>query len=731
MARRRPLPLLLSTLAALMALSVALAPATRANDLKPAQPTALLAALDKPAPEGVADLKAIQEQVKQVLEKVIPCTVNIRDGAGQGSGVIVSEEGYVLTAGHVSREANRDVTVTLKDGRRLKAKTCGANHHIDSGLVKIVESKPAGGWPHVEMGKSGELKKGDWVITTGHPGGFQPDRTPVVRLGKVLLATADLIRTDCTIVGGDSGGPLFDMTGRVVGIHSRIAMSLTANIHVPVDTYRATWERLTKGEVWGNGYLGFNPTDPKAKSCRVEDVTKDSPAAKAGLQVDDVVVSFNGKKVGSVDELRQAVADAPVNVEVPMGVERGDELIELKVKLSTRNTMLPGGMEAVRDVIAKNNPKVLSAFRGVADKARQSTVKVLCDGKEAALGTVVGTDGWVLTKCSEVLTKSSELKGKTTCKLGDGRELEATLVGRDVDFDLAMLKVEARGLTAVEWTPSKEAPVGSWLASAGLGQDPVAIGVVSVAVRKGNPKDPRAFIDPATSGFLGVSLDVADGGVKIAQVTPDSGASRAGLKEGDIILLVDGKAVKDVPEVQAAIGAHKFDEKVKLKIKRGSEEKEITATLGKRPPDQARGDIQNNMGEVKLSTRRVGFPNFLQHDTVLKPEQCGGPVVDLDGKVIGINIARAGRTESYAIPSEAVQPLLFDLMSGKLAPKAETTAKALTAEQKVADAKAALQRAEKEKDAAEQKIREAKAALERAEAELKKEKEKDSVKTTK
>src|SRR5262249_46580241 len=264
----------------------------------------------------------------------------------------------------------------------------------------------------------------------------------------------------------------------------------------------------------------------------------------------------------------------------------------------SRNTMLPSGaMDIAREVIAKNNPKVLSAFRDVAGKAHQSTVKVRCDGKDVVLGTVVGADGWVLTKFSE-------LKGKTTCKLADGRDLEATLVGRDEAFDLAMLKVDAKGLKAVEWTPSKEAPVGSWLASAGAGQDPVSIGVVSVAVRKGNPKDPRLLFDPAKSGFLGVSLEAADGGgVKIAQVTPDSGASRAGLKVGDIVLLVDGKSVKDVPEVQAAIGAHKPNDEVKLKIKRDGAEKDVTAKLGRRQPD--RGDIQNNMGGT-LSTRRVG-----------------------------------------------------------------------------------------------------------------------------
>jgi serine protease Do len=702
---------------ALLALSFSFTAPARADVPKTARAAALPVALDKPVPDGLADLKAIQQQVELVLDKVIPCTVNILDRNGQGSGVIVTEDGYVLTAGHVSREAKRDVFVTLKDGRRLKAKTCGANHRVDSGLVKIVEPKPAAGWPHVEMGHSAELKKGQWVITTGHPGGFQPDRTPVVRVGRVLDATDTLIRSDCTIVGGDSGGPLFDMTGQVVGIHSRIAGPLTANIHVPVDAYRAAWDRLVRGEVWGNGYLGFS-ADRKGSNCRVVTVEKDSPADKGGLQVDDVITAFNGRKIASFDDFREAISEAPVHVELPMEIERGDETIELKLKVGTRTVSLPAGsMFIAKEVVVKNSPKVVHAFHDIANRAHESTVKVRCDGKDAVLGTVVGADGWVLTKFSE-------LKGKTTtCQLADGRDLEAKLVGRDEAFDLAMLKVDAKGLTAVEWTPSKEAPVGSWLASAGPGSDPVAIGVVSVAVRKGNPKDPR-LIDPDKSGFLGVSLSLAEGGVKIEQVTSGSGAATARLQVGDIILSADGKAVKDVPGLQAIIGGHKPNDKVKLKIRRGTEEKEITAKLGKRPPERV--DIQNNMGEVKLSGRRFGFPTFLQHDTVLSPQNCGGPVVDLDGKVVGINIARAGRTESYAIPSEAVQPLLFDLMSGKLAPKEVTTAKALTAEQKVKDAKDALQRAEKEKDAAEQKVKDAKAALERAEADLKKEKEKES-----
>ena len=124
-----------------------------------------------------------------------------------------------------------------------------------------------------------------------------------------------------------------------------------------------------------------------------------------------------------------------------------------------------------------NNPRVLAAFRPVVALARASTVSVRCDGKEVALGTVVEANGWILTK-------ASELKGKPVCKLKDGRELPAKVVGVLLSWDLAMLKIEARGLQPVEWRESKQVPVGNWLASVGLGEDPVAIGVVSVAARQ-------------------------------------------------------------------------------------------------------------------------------------------------------------------------------------------------------------------------------------------------------
>src|SRR5262249_30654245 len=157
---------------------------------------------------------------------------------------------------------------------------------------------------------------------------------------------------------------------------------------------------------------------------------------------------------------------------------------------------------------------------------------------------------------------------------------------------------------------------------------------------------------------LGVSLSPVDEGAKIEQVLPNSGASRAGLKASDIIVNISGKITKDADGVRKALAGCKPGDEVSLRVRRGTKEFDLTAKLGERP--KTRGEMQNSMGS-KLSKRTDGFAVILQHDSVVLPDQCGGPLVDLEGRVIGVNICRAGRTESYAIPSEVVLPLLDEM----------------------------------------------------------------------
>src|SRR5262249_54284471 len=155
--------------------------------------------------EGLEDLKALQAATKAVLKKTMPATVGLVIGQNAGSGVIVNEEGYILTAGHVSGEPGKDAIILLPDGTRLKGKTLGRNDGIDSGMIKITSKPPKGGkWPHAEMGDSSKVKENQWVVAIGHPGGWRKGRTPVVRLGRVLRTDKSSIQTDCPLVGGDS-----------------------------------------------------------------------------------------------------------------------------------------------------------------------------------------------------------------------------------------------------------------------------------------------------------------------------------------------------------------------------------------------------------------------------------------------------------------------------------------------------------------------------------------------
>ena len=300
----------------------------------------------------------------------------------------------------------------------------------------------------------------------------------------------------------------------------------------------------------------------------------------------------------------------------------------------------------------RSHSKVLAAFRDVVSGPAKSTVRVFCDGHKAALGAVVGADGYVLTK-------ASELKGKVECQLHDGRRMEASLVGKDAALDLAVLKVNAKDLPVVHWSEIDSPAVGSWLATPGLEIDPVAIGVLSVGPRK----------IPAPSGALGVQLDNDDGVARILQVMPDSAAEKAGLEIGDEVTKINGKAIKGRQELVDTIRGYMPGEKVELVIERGDDSITVEATLGSLSQlfHGDRSEFQNSLGGP-LSERRAGFASVIQHDTVLRPSDCGGPLVDLDGKVIGINIARAGRVESFALTVSAVKKALGDLMSAEMVP---------------------------------------------------------------
>ncbi|MBW3540488.1 MAG: trypsin-like peptidase domain-containing protein [Planctomycetes bacterium] len=295
-------------------------------------------ALRRAVPDGLDDLLTLEERVKAVTRKVLPATVGVRIGRAQGSGVIISRDGYVLTAAHVIGKPGRDVDILLPDGRPVKAVSLGLNRDVDAGLIKIAEDGP---WPHVEMGKLADVQLGEWCLATGHPGGYQADRPPVLRLGRVIQKSKSAVQTDCTLVGGDSGGPLFDLRGRVIGINSRIGRETTWNFHVPITAYDEGWERLAASEDWGgppppgSAFLGVGGDD-HADGCRVTEVSEGFAGDKAGLKVGDIIVRFGGRRVKGFDDLAAAVRSHKPGEKVEIELLRDGEDLTVTAELSER-----------------------------------------------------------------------------------------------------------------------------------------------------------------------------------------------------------------------------------------------------------------------------------------------------------------------------------------------------------------------------------------------------------
>jgi serine protease Do len=311
------------------------------------------------------------------------------------------------------------------------------------------------------------------------------------------------------------------------------------------------------------------------------------------------------------------------------------------------------GQESLRrDVVGP----LLDAFREVIREPARSTVQVYCNGYRTCFGAIVRADG-------HIITKASELKGTIQVRLDGDKEnvkRDAKIVAVDSATDLAILKIDATGLPAVRWSTDESPAVGSWLASLGLihgqAKEPVSIGVVSVAARK-IPSD----------AALGVVLDDVAGMARLASVRSGLPGDKAGLRDGDIVRKLDGESIGSRLELQQAIRSHLPGDKISLAIERDGNLRTIEATLGSMSEifDDRRAEFQNKLGG-ELSTRRMLFPLAIQHDSVLRPSECGGPVVDIDGKVVGLNIARAGRVESYALPAAVVRDAVDRMLKTEL-----------------------------------------------------------------
>lgn len=299
------------------------------------------------------------------------------------------------------------------------------------------------------------------------------------------------------------------------------------------------------------------------------------------------------------------------------------------------------GIQVLRGSLTTNGRIFRKAFEEVVVQARQATVRFLKQGKTLGLGTIVESDGGILAKASQI-------NGADEVELSDGRKFPFRIVGAHSPLDLALVHIEAETPQVVKWT-AETPTVGHWFVTVGLDAQPLGVGVMSV---------PRRSI-PRTDahGYLGVRLD-EDQSPVIRQVYPNTAAADAGLQEGDRVIEVDRKPVLSGSDLQGVLRTFRPGDSVTIKAQRNEQELDFLVTL-RHPFGEllSRIAMQNQMGGG-LSLRRDDFQAVYQHDTVLAPEDCGGPVVDLSGHAVGINIARAGRTESYVLPFDLIESVL-------------------------------------------------------------------------
>ncbi len=311
--------------------------------------TAMVAQGREPA-STVADLVALEAEVGNVADKTLPATVALisEKTGSSGSGVVVSKDGLILTAAHVT-QGLKEVDVYFSDGKKWLGKVLGANFSKDVAMVKMEEAGP---WPFVELGVSKPLVAGDWVVALGNSAGFDPARTSPVRFGRVMSdGPGNYFTTDATLIGGDSGGPLFDLDGKLIGINSSIGWSWKTNNHAGIDGFREDWDRLLAGETWG--VLQMNPlANPETPvlgigmgmqsgliGVPIEKVEPNSPAAAAGVRVGDLILSVDGVRVREGGDLQQMLIKNEVGDVVKLGILRGERNIEIPVELVKREEL--------------------------------------------------------------------------------------------------------------------------------------------------------------------------------------------------------------------------------------------------------------------------------------------------------------------------------------------------------------------------------------------------------
>ncbi|HSL50456.1 MAG TPA: trypsin-like peptidase domain-containing protein [Candidatus Deferrimicrobiaceae bacterium] len=305
-----------------------------------------------------ADIVRLNDFMHDLAERLKPPLVQIRvrralepqaegqeppdERRSQGSGFIIREDGYLVTNAHVVGDAER-IQVRLTDGRRFEGKVVGLDERVDLALVKI----DAKGLPVASLGDSNRTRVGEFVLALGHPFGLEQTVSfgIVSRKGAPIQVAApgfEFIQTDAAVNPGNSGGPLVNMAGEVVGVNSMAAINGTIGFAIPVNLVKALLPQLAeKGKVeWG--WLGVSIAEvpdeeaakfglKEAKGVLIRQVVAGQPADQGGIKANDVVVSVDGSPVEGPRDLQRIISSTPVGTSVKISLMREGKATEVAV----------------------------------------------------------------------------------------------------------------------------------------------------------------------------------------------------------------------------------------------------------------------------------------------------------------------------------------------------------------------------------------------------------------
>lgn len=597
------------------------------NEIGTEEPTAQKVSQASPESPDVAEMKVLEARARDAVRKALPAIVAVDfPGLGEpenpkfghismvrGSGVIITRDGLILSQWHVSHKTRTgllrgpgdEIEIVLQDGRHLKAELLGADPVHDLSLLRIIEP---GDFPHLALAQPNSVARGDRVVKLGHPFGYRTSRGASARIGRVIyLGESIEIVADCLTFAGDSGGPLINLDGEVIGILENAASPQFGIWNLP--------ER--SGNL--NCYTYTDTINRLMSSLR-------DPTRGKKLDQDFKEEALPESKIRQAKRLKEIYGDTDSQV---LPVDDWTQGEKNRTKWNDLTRLYSG-----------------------------TVVEVLGPRRRVAFGTVVGSDGWVLTKASEI-------PDDPRCRLADGQIVPARVAGVDPAYDLALLKVDAHGLRAIEWSVEKVRPAGKFVAAPNGRGGSIGVGIVCVEQRALEGPFPAKVIKakpyipgPTPPEVLGKMIEGK--GLLVRRVK--GAAAKAGIVPGDLLLKLNGRAIRDHDDVDRCVEMSSPGDLLPIFLERDGQRLNVSVTLGEEPyvrcpPAFAR----------YRNLRADDFPFVFEHDIPLTLDECGGPIIDLDGKAIGITIARVAQHGCMAIPADCIERLLPILKSGSTA----------------------------------------------------------------